>query len=172
MLGFVTLTEKGRADVLLADLAAALAGAGVPVVAMVRAPLPAERACEMHLRLMPSEQVLSISQALGAGADACMLDPGALEEAVAATARAIAEAPAGAVVILNKFGKQEAAGRGCRPLIAQALDAGLAVLISVPPETRADFEAFAEGFAQELAPDARALADFLGVSAAWLSKAL
>lgn len=172
MLGFVTLTEKGRADVLLADLAADLARAGVPVVAMVRAPLPAERACEMHLRLLPSEQVLSISQPLGPGADACLLDPGALEMAVAETARAIVAAPEGAVVILNKFGKQEAAGRGCRPLIAQALEAGLRVLISVPPETRADFDAFAEGYAEELSTDARALADFLGLSAAQISKAL
>lgn len=162
MLGFVTLTEKGRADALLADLAADLADAGAPLVAMVRAPVAGERACEMHLRLIPAGRVTSISQPLSSGADACTLDAGALELAVEETARAIAAAPEGAALILNKFGKQEAAGRGCRPLIGQALDAGMRVLISVPPETRPDFEAFAEGLAEELPPERAALAQFLG----------
>lgn len=172
MLGFVTLIEKGRADVLLAGLAAQIAAAGLPVIAMVRAPVDGERACEMHLRLWPSDRVTSISQPLGPGADACTLDAGALELAVEETARAIAAAPEGAVVILNKFGKQEAAGRGCRPLIGQALEAGLRVLISVPPETRADFGAFAGDLAEELPADALALADFLGVPATTVSKPL
>ncbi|MGD9919486.1 MAG: DUF2478 domain-containing protein [Paenirhodobacter sp.] len=162
MLGFVTLTERGRADALLADLAADLAARGVPVVAMVREPVAGERACEMHLRLLPAGRVTSISQPLGPGADACTLDAGALELAVEETARAIAAAPEGAALILNKFGKQEAAGRGCRPLIGLALEAGLSVLISVPPETRAEFEAFAEGLGEELPPDPAALARFLG----------
>lgn len=171
MLGFVTVTEKGRADALLAALAGQLAAAGGPLVAMVREPLPGERACEMHLRLIPEGRVVSISQPLGQGADACTLDAGALELAVEATARAIAAAPEGTAVILNKFGKQEASGRGCRPLIAQALEAGHRVLVSVPPETRAEFDAFAADLAEELAPNARALADFLGVTGPVLSKA-
>lgn len=112
MLGFITVRKKGQADALLAALAEAARRAGLPVVAMVRAPMPEARACEMHLRLLPEARVIPISQPLGPGAEACTLDAGALEGAVAQTALAIAAAPAGAVLILNKFGKQEAAGRG------------------------------------------------------------
>lgn len=160
-LGFLTLTEKGRADALLADLAEALRVEGRPVVAMVRAELHDPRPCEMHLRLLPADRVTSISQDLGPGADACTLDAGALENAVAATLREIAAAAPGTPVILNKFGKQECAGRGARPLIGEALERGLCVLISVPPETRADFLDFAGEFATELPADPAALAAFL-----------
>ncbi len=165
MLGFSTVRQKGQADALLAALAEAARRAGLPVVAMVRAPMPEARACEMHLRLLPEARVIPISQPLGPGAEACTLDAGALEGAVAQTALAIAAAPAGAVLILNKFGKQEAAGRGCRELIGQGLAAGLRVLISVPPETRPDFEVFAQGLAEELPADPGRLAGFLGFAA-------
>ena len=160
-LGFVTLTERGRADALLADVAEVLRADGYPLVAMVRAETPDPRPCEMHLRLLPVDRIVSISQELGPGADACTLDAGALEGAVAETARAIATAPPGAALILNKFGKQEAAGRGARELIGPALEAGMTVLISVPPETRTAFEAFAGEVATELAADPAALMTFL-----------
>jgi len=161
MLGFVTIAEKGAADRLLADFAAGLEAAGRPVVAMVRAELPAARACEMALRLYPSGEVAPISQSLGAGADACTLDAGALEAAVMTTTVALATAAPGAPLILNKFGKQESEGHGSRALIAAALEAGHPVLISVPPATRAAFLDFAGDLATELAPEPQALGDFL-----------
>lgn len=161
MLGFLSCAERGRADALLARLAVERFAAGLPVVAMVRDELPAARACEMQLRLLPANTIMPISQDLGPGADGCTLDAGALEQAVADTARAIAAAAPGTVLILNKFGKQEAAGRGVRPLIGQGLEAGLRVLLSVPPEARAAFDAFACGFAEEISPDIQALRAFL-----------
>lgn len=163
MFGFVSLTEKGGADRLLARLAAQIAETGVPVVAMVWADVPTARACEMHLRLLPGGQVRPISQDLGADADACSLDVGALEGVVAETSVALARAPQGTPLILNKFGKIEAGGHGCRQLIAEALETGHPVLISVPAQTRADFEAFAGDMAEELPPDPEALLDFLGL---------
>ena len=172
MLGFVTIAQKGQADAVLADLAADLIAAGYPVVGMVRECMPDERDCEMHLRLLPSGGITSISQPLGPGSDACMLDAGALELAVEATARAIAAAPEGAVLILNKFGKQEAMGRGCRPLIGQGLAAGMHVLISVPPESRGAFDEFAGDMAQELPPEPAALARFVGIELAATPKPL
>lgn len=174
-LGFVSLPERGRADALLAELAQALRAAGHPLVAMVRAGAgaaaevgadpgagPDPRPCEMHLWLWPADQRVTISQALGPGVAGCTLDPGALEQAVERTARALDQAVPGTAVILNKFGKQEAAGRGARALIAQALERDLPVLISVPPETRAAFDAFAGAGAQALSADLDGLAAFLG----------
>lgn len=161
MLGFITCTEKGAADRLLARFADRLVAAGRPVVGMVRADVPQRFDCEMHLRLLPDLGVRSISQDLGTEAEACSLDAGALEEVVAQVNRSLDMAEPGTVVILNKFGKQEAAGRGCRDLIARALETGLPVLISVPPETRAEFDAFSAGLGEELAPEIDALESFV-----------
>lgn len=160
MIGFITCTEPKRADRLLADLADLLLTEGQPVVGMVLADIEGASPCDMHLRLLPDGPVVGISQDLGAGADACTLDAGALEEAVAMAEARLADAPEGSVLILNKFGKQEADGRGCRALIAQGLEAGLRVILSAPPETRAMFEAFAADFATEISPDLAALAAF------------
>ncbi|KEO55105.1 DUF2478 domain-containing protein [Thioclava pacifica] len=161
MIGFVTCHERGAADRLLAQLAERLVQAGRPVIGMVRAEARQRFDCEMHLRLLPGGQIRAISQDLGKGASGCSLDAGALEEVVAQVGAALEQAAPGTVVLLNKFGKQEAAGRGCRDLIAQAMASDLPVLLSVPPETRDDFEAFADGFAEEIVPDIQALEAFL-----------
>ena len=163
-LGFVSLPTRGAADQLLAELARRWAAAGRPCVALVRAApeaLDPARPCEMALELWPGGQIYPISQDLGPGAEGCSLDAGALELAAAAAEAALARAPAGAPLILNKFGKQEAGGHGLRPLIGAALAEGRAVLLSVPPETRAAFDTFAEGLAAELPPEIAALDDFL-----------
>ena len=81
-LGFITMDERGAADQLLAALVQDLVARGVPVAGMV-AHDPAPRGCEMSLALFPGGPVVDISQDLGVGADACTLDPGALEQAVA-----------------------------------------------------------------------------------------
>lgn len=159
-LGFITMHEPGAADQVLADLARDLAAEGVPVVGMLTHD-PRRRACDMSLALYPDGPVVEITQDLGADAGACALDPGALELAVAWVAEALHNARPDSVLILNKFGKQEATGRGCRPLIAQGLEQGLRVVVSVPPETRSEFAEFAGDLAQELATDVAALRAFL-----------
>jgi len=79
--------------------------------------------------VLPDGPVIRISQSLGAGARGCRLDPEALEIAVAAAEARLA---AGAdLVIVNKFGKHEADGRGFRALIAEAVAAGVPVLVGV-----------------------------------------
>lgn len=159
-LGFITMDEPGAADQLLATLARDLVAEGVPVVGMLTHE-PQRRACDMSLALYPDGPVIEISQDLGAEADACTLDPGALEQAVGWVMDALGRMPPGAVLILNKFGKQEATGRGCRPLIAEGLERGLRIVVSVPPETRADFVEFAGEMAQELVAETGAIRAFL-----------
>lgn len=159
-LGYISLTDPGVADRILADLAQDLAARTAGVVAMVQADRPG-RACEMTLALLPDGPRTTLSLPLAPQDEACRLDPGALENAVAWVARRLEMAPRTRLLILNKFGKQEVAGRGCRPLIGQALDQGAAVLISVPPETRAAFEAFADGLAEEVPATPAGLAGWL-----------
>ncbi|WP_370654107.1 DUF2478 domain-containing protein [Pseudotabrizicola sp.] len=51
--------------------------------------------------------------------------------------------PVADVLIVNKFGKREAEGRGLVPVIAEALEMGLPVLIGVNGLNLAAFLAFA-----------------------------
>jgi nucleoside-triphosphatase THEP1 len=97
-----------------------------------------DAACDDRCMAMSLEDVASgrrfpISQDLGSGASGCHLDAAGL----AAAAAAFSDALAGRadLVIVNRFGKQEALGEGLRQEIAGALLAGLPLLIAV----RSDF---------------------------------
>ena len=168
MIGFFTTTQSGLADRLMADLADRLLAEGRPVLGMVRAEMPVDAPkqgpeqgmCEMYLRLLPEGRIHGITQDLGPGAEGCTLDAGALEEAVMAVGQGLEGAAPETLVLFNKFGKQEAEGRGCRDLIAEAVARGHRVLISAPPQTRAEFLAFAGEYATELPPEPGALAAF------------
>ena len=112
---------------------------------------PSQVKCDIALRLLPDGPVRNISLDLGPGATACRLDAGALEEAVIVVHDRL---PGAQALIVNKFGKQEAAGRGLVEAIGWACDAGLPVLVGVSPEWRAAFLAFADDAALPLPPDA------------------
>lgn len=69
---------------------------------------------------------------------------GGIEAAAASVATDVAS-NAPDLLIVNKFGKIEAAGRGFRPLIGDALDWGIPVIVGVNDLDRADLEAFTGG---------------------------
>lgn len=145
MLGFVTGGGRGQADVVLADIAVRLRRDGVALagVVQVNEEFDPARPCHMDLHILTGTDVVRISQNLGALSKGCRLDAAGLEQAVGLVARALDMGPD--LLIVNKFGKQEADGRGFRPLIGQALAAGIPVLTAVNAGNRAAFEAFAEG---------------------------
>lgn len=148
----------GEADRLLAALAATLLAEGRRVVGVVQIERDRGTRTGMGVRLLDSGTIIEISQPLGAGAAGCRLDPGALERAVAMAANGLA---AGAdLLIVNRFGQQEAGGRGFRTLIGQALGEGVPVLTALGESYREAFEAFAEGAAEELEPAPEALLDW------------
>jgi glycosyltransferase involved in cell wall biosynthesis len=121
----------GRTDRLLHDFAARAAARGLRLcgTVQVNTDCGSGRPCDMDVRVLPDGPVIRISQSLGAGARGCRLDPQALEQAVA---EAEARLAAGAdLVIVNKFGKHEAEGRGFRALIAEAVAAGVPVVVGV-----------------------------------------
>lgn len=91
----------------------------------------------------------TISQDLGPGAGGCRLDPAALERSVHQVATAL---PLADALFVNRFGRQEQAGRGFVPLIADALDAEKPVIIAVAREKRAAFDAFAGALADWVTP--------------------
>jgi hypothetical protein len=108
--------------------------------------------------VLPDGPRLRISQDLGAAARGCRLDPGALETSVALSARRLAEGAD--VLIVNKFGKHEAEGRGFRDLIAEAVGRGLPVLVGLNGRNLPAFQAFAADLAVELPPRVEALLDW------------
>jgi len=119
-------------DALLADFAAALLRDGERIGGVVQRNLKDEagRPNGMHVVDLSTGRQISICQPLGTGATACKLDPAGLAEASLAVSRAVAENAA--LIIVNKFSKQEATGHGLRSELAEAIIAGGPVLTAVP----------------------------------------
>jgi hypothetical protein len=113
--------------------------------------------CDMLLQVLPAGPVIRINQNLGLEAKGCRLDSGALEQAVTEVSARIAGAQ---ILVVNKFGKLEATGRGYVPLIADALARGLPVLMGVSALNLDDLLAFTGGMARELPKDPRLIADW------------
>ncbi|MGN7868020.1 DUF2478 domain-containing protein [Paracoccus sp. 22332] len=155
MLGWFSLDDDapaGEADRILARLSAGLADAGLRLAGaiQVNTDLGADCACDMDVLVLGEEDMpIRISQSLGSGSTGCRLDAGALEMAAARVSARLAGAE---LLILPKFGRQEAIGRGFRSVIAQAVGQDVPVLLHVPPEQRADFERFCEGLGQRVPP--------------------
>lgn len=160
VLGFVIATVSGTGDRLLSGVAEVLLAEGLPIAGAVQMNRDGDdrRTCTMELQVLHGDRRICISQNLGAGSSGCRLDSVALEEAAGQVAAALALGPR--LLILNKFGKAEAEGRGFRPLIGQALASGCAVLTAVNPRNLADFNSFADGMAEALPPDHDALLDW------------
>jgi len=153
-----TMTHgRGALDPLLHDLARAAMADGLRLagVVQVNSDSPGCARCDMDAIVLPDGPVIRISQSLGAGSRGCRLDPAGLEAAVGAAQARLAHGVD--LLIVNKFGKQEAAGRGFRPAIAAALEAGADVLVGVNALNLAALQDFAGGSAERLDPDPAAL---------------
>lgn len=155
MLGYVTLDEgAGAADRLLSGTAAALETDGLRLAGAVQHNLDrgAGRECDMQLRILGTDSVITITQDLGSCAQGCRLDSGALAQAVAQAETVLARGAD--LVIVNKFGKQECFGNGFRAFIAEAMARNIPVLLSVAEEQLPGFRDFAGDLAQPVQPGA------------------
>lgn len=154
-LAYTMAPGRGDTDPVLATLAADLAGRGLRCCGTVQINTAKDNCgradagpCDMDVRVLPDGPVLRISQNLGPQSRGCRLDPAALETAVGLVA---ARLSSGAdLLIVNKFGKHEAEGRGFRDVIAQAVAIGVPVLVGLNALNREAFEAFAGGMAIRL----------------------
>lgn len=137
----VLYRSQDDVDTLLADVAQSLSRQGVRVGGIVQRNLKGASGKNgmLALDLMTGREI-SICQPLGSGAMACKLDAGGLAEAAVAVARAIsAEVD---LLVINKFSKQEASGKGLRAEFAEAIIAGVPLLTAVPEKCLADWRAF------------------------------
>ncbi len=145
-IGYVSCRGRGATAPCIAGAAALLARRGLLLAGTVAEGEEGGLGpCDAGLRVLPDGPLLAIRQELGAGAQGCRLDGGALEAVVAAVRSRLAGAD---LLVVNKFGKIEAMGRGFVPLIAEALEAGIPVLVGVSAMDLDDFLAFSAGTAE------------------------
>lgn len=158
-LAYVMTTERGATDRLLSAFAAQLETQGVRTSGIVQTNIECadDRLCDMDVKVLPDGGTYRISQSLGAGARGCRLNPTALEEAVGLVTRSLETGPRPDLLIVNKFGKHEADGRGMRPVIGDAIAREIPVLTGVNGLNRDRFETFCDGMAVELEPTLQAL---------------
>ena len=144
---------RGDTDLLLFGVAQRLEKQGYRTAGTVQ--INTERAdegpCDMDVKVLPDGPVIRISQSLGAGARGCRLDPAALESAVVIADAQLARGTD--VLIINKFGKHEAEGRGFRDTIATAMMHGIPVLVGANHLNLDAFNTFTDASAHALAPD-------------------
>lgn len=150
-----TTGEEVRA--VLVEAARRLTARGVRVAGVIEVPANVNGGPCGHLALrdIASGAEFSLSQALGSGSTSCNLDTGGLAGACAAVERAIRDGAE--IVILSKFGKQEAERGGLSDAFRAALLADLPIVTSVSPAVTEAWRAFAGPYAAEMPADIAAL---------------
>ncbi|MEO1139325.1 MAG: DUF2478 domain-containing protein [Pseudomonadota bacterium] len=155
-IAYTMAAGKGDVDLLLYQAAQRMSGQGIRCCGTVQ--INTERAegpCDMDVQVLPNGNVFRISQSLGRSARGCRLDPSALETAVGQVAASLVDGAD--LLIVNKFGKHEAGGRGFRDVIAEAIIRDIPVLVGVNALNFAAFEAFVGAKAICLAPSTDAI---------------
>lgn len=112
---------------------------------------PGRSRCDMALQDIDTGQLIDISEDRGEHARGCRLVVGELMRMLTIARAALSLRPD--LLVVNKFGKTESEGGGFRPLIAEAVEAGVPVLLSVPWRNIDSWRLFAGDLAREHALD-------------------
>jgi nucleoside-triphosphatase THEP1 len=134
---------------------------GLKVAGVLQHPVCSEAAghCDVALEELTTGLRTDLFEDRGPGASGCRLDEAALAEVNGQVARSLDADPD--LLILNKFGKVEAEGRGLLDLVAMAVDRGIPVVIGVPIRNLAPWRDFAGGMSVEFGDDPSQVADWL-----------
>ena len=156
-LGYVLARERGATDRLLARLAETCLARGLRLAGVVQTNTACSDShlCDMDVQVLPDGPVFRISQSLGKEARGCRLDPAALEAAVGEVTKTLSPPPD--LLIVNKFGKHEAEGRGFRDIIGQCLIDGIPVIAGTNSLNLPAFQNFTDGLAEAVPPQDDAL---------------
>ncbi|MGB0866603.1 MAG: DUF2478 domain-containing protein [Granulosicoccaceae bacterium] len=157
-IAYISSKTPGEIDRLLSTVAHTLQSQQKRLTGIVKAmdyTTSYDNGCDMEVNVLPDGPRIKITQSLGAGSDACRLNPVGIAEAVSAVeTQPMQEAD---LFILNKFGPEEAAGRGFCNVIGQALEHQVPVLVGVGTASIPAFDTFSDGMAVQLAADESAL---------------
>lgn len=118
-------------EALMAQAAQALREVGVRIGGLVQHSVRdnEEARCRINLENIGTGAVYPMSQNLGAASQSCALDVNALADASWVLRQAVTDEAQ--LVIINKFGAQEAGGSGLRDEMMQVAMAGIPLLTSV-----------------------------------------
>jgi len=155
--GAVVYDDGLVADALIARCATGLAASGYRLGGVVQsnAHRLGRRRCDMYVKDLLGGVEIQISLDRGNEARGCRLDPDAFARIGAWVERAVLERVD--LLIINKFGREEAHGRGLRPVIAEALIAEIPLVIGVSTRNLCDFLTFVGDSVKRLRPDIEAI---------------
>ena len=161
MLAYTMSDKRGDLDLVMLGLSEKLEDAGWKTAGLVQinSDCGDDRPCDMDVKVLPDGPVLRISQSLGKDSRGCRLDMNALETAVGRVTQTLSAQTD--VLLVNKFGKQEADGRGFRNVIGTAVGLGIPVISGVNALNREAFLSFSDGCATQVPTDVDALFDWL-----------
>jgi nucleoside-triphosphatase THEP1 len=156
-IGVVVYGDGLFRDALIAQCAADLVASGYRLGGVVQsyAHQRGRRRCDMYVKDLVGGDEIKISLDRGNEARGCRLDPDAFARIDALVERAVLERVD--LLIINKFGEEEAHGRGLRPVIADALIAEMPLMIGVSTRNLCDFLTFVGDSATRLRPDIEAI---------------
>ena len=162
-IAYTSSRDSGDTDSLLASLAEILIEQGMRIRGAVQINRDGGNngPCDMDVKVLPDGPFIRISQSRGKEARGCRLDPSALEAAVGLVETSFAEGAD--LLIVSKFGKHEAEGRGFRALVAEAVAREIPVLVGLSGLNEPAFKDYAGGLATELAPCLEELLTWLEV---------
>jgi nucleoside-triphosphatase THEP1 len=142
-----------QTDELIAELARGLRCAGFKLAGAVQSnvAIPGRSRCDIVLEDLATGRTTKTSQDHGPLARGCRLDSGALEESVGLASSSLGTETD--LVIINRFGKQEAEGHGFRPMIEQAVLLGVPVIVGLNRTNLESWRAFVGGEAELLPPE-------------------
>jgi hypothetical protein len=133
------------ADRMLSDLGYALRDSRVRVKGLVqRNTFKRDRTkCDMELEELGSGTTFQLSEYRGKHAGGCRLD----RDAITSAAALIGPSLKGGceLLIINKFGRSEAEGRGLREVIVEAVEREIATIVGVPRRNLEVWQRFADG---------------------------
>lgn len=157
-IAYISSAGQGDTDLVLEKFATLLKADGIKTCGVVQVNSDRENChkCDMDVVVLPDGPVIRISQSLGKDAKGCRLDPAALEGAVSEVEVRLKDHAD--ILIVNKFGKHEANGRGFRDVIATACEREIPVVVGVSKLNVEAFQEFCDGAAVLVQADAAALA--------------
>ncbi|WP_417829638.1 DUF2478 domain-containing protein [Thalassospira sp.] len=160
MLAGIAFHPKDPIDDLFAAIADAMLANGNSVAGYVqKRRRDADCGTLVHVRNLRSGDEMPITKNRGKMAKGCKLDGDALTTLASQLAHDI---EAGSdILIIARFGRSEAEGRGLRDVISQALDLEIPVLVGVRDEYADAWQDFHGGVAQSLPLDKTAIQEWL-----------
>lgn len=150
--GAVLRDDDVPIDEFMVTVAGYLRAEGVRVGGLVQHALRGHGKCSFEFEDIASGARYPLTQNLGPESRACALDSAALADTSSVVRVAIGDGAQ--IVIINKFGEQEAGGRGMRQEMMQTVMAGIPLLTSVKRRYLADWLEFV-GTQGDLLPVAR-----------------